>query len=50
MPHGVPDDKKLEYGDLITLDIGADVEGYKSDMTRTVALERLAIIRLKYMT
>lgn len=38
MPHGVPDDKKLEYGDLITLDIGADVEGYKSDMTRTVAL------------
>ena len=35
MPHGVPDDKKLEYGDLITLDIGADVEGYKSDMTRT---------------
>lgn len=38
MPHGVPDDKKLEYGDLITMDIGADIDGYKSDMTRTVAL------------
>lgn len=38
MPHGVPDDKKIERGDLITLDIGADIDGYKSDMTRTVAL------------
>ena len=38
LPHGVPSDKKLEYGDLITFDIGAVVDGYHSDMTRTVSL------------
>ena len=38
MPHGVPSDYKLKKGDLITIDFGADVDGYKSDMTRTVAL------------
>ncbi len=38
MPHGVPGDYRLKKGDLITIDFGADVNGYKSDMTRTVAL------------
>ena len=38
MPHGVPSDYKLQKGDFITMDFGADVCGYKSDMTRTVAL------------
>jgi len=38
MPHGVPSEYKLKMGDLITIDFGADVNGYKSDMTRTVAL------------
>lgn len=38
MPHGVPTDKKVEYGDFITMDYGAVVNGYHSDMTRTVAL------------
>ncbi|MBQ8869359.1 MAG: aminopeptidase P family protein [Oscillospiraceae bacterium] len=38
MPHGVPSDYKLKHGDLITMDFGADFNGYKSDMTRTVAL------------
>lgn len=37
-PHGVPGDRKLQYGDFITLDFGAMVDGYCSDMTRTVAL------------
>ena len=37
-PHGVPGGRKLEYGDFITLDFGAMVDGYCSDMTRTVAL------------
>ncbi len=41
MPHGVPSDYKLFKGDLITIDFGADVNGYKSDMTRTVALGRI---------
>ncbi|MEE1011912.1 MAG: aminopeptidase P family protein [Acutalibacteraceae bacterium] len=38
MPHGVPSDKKVEKGDFITMDFGAVVDGYHSDMTRTVAV------------
>ena len=38
MPHGVPGDKKIEPGDFVTLDFGAVVDGYHSDMTRTVAV------------
>lgn len=38
MPHGVPSDKKIERGDFITMDFGAVVDGYHSDMTRTVAV------------
>lgn len=37
-PHGVPGDRQLQYGDFITMDFGAMVDGYCSDMTRTVAL------------
>lgn len=38
LPHGVPSDKKFEKGDFITMDTGAILDGYHSDMTRTVAL------------
>lgn len=38
MPHGVPGEKKIENGDFITMDFGAVVDGYHSDMTRTVAV------------
>ena len=38
LPHGVPGDKKLEKGDFLTMDFGARVNGYCSDMTRTVAI------------
>lgn len=38
MPHGVPGKKKIEKGDFITMDYGAIVDGYHSDMTRTVAV------------
>ncbi len=37
-PHGVPSDKKIEKGDFITLDFGAVVDFYHSDMTRTFAI------------
>ncbi len=38
MPHGVATDKKLESGDFLTMDFGCLIEGYASDMTRTVVL------------
>lgn len=38
LPHGVPSEKRIEKGDFITMDFGAVVNGYHSDMTRTVAL------------
>ena len=37
-PHGNPSDKLLEKGDLVTFDLGASVDGYNSDITRTVVL------------
>ncbi|MCX6358869.1 MAG: Xaa-Pro peptidase family protein [Armatimonadetes bacterium] len=37
-PHGAPSDKQLQAGDFITFDFGASVEGYYSDITRTVVL------------
>ena len=36
-PHHGPADRKLAKGDVVKLDFGAQVEGYHSDMTRTVA-------------
>ncbi|NCB04092.1 MAG: aminopeptidase P family protein [Clostridia bacterium] len=38
LPHGVPGDKKLQRGDFVTVDFGARVNGYCSDMTRTFAI------------
>ncbi|HVF09714.1 MAG TPA: aminopeptidase P family protein [Abditibacteriaceae bacterium] len=38
LPHGVASDKVLQSGDLVTIDMGAIVDGYCSDMTRTVCL------------
>ena len=37
-PHAIPSDKPICRGEFITLDFGATVDGYRSDMTRTVAL------------
>lgn len=36
-PHHVPNDKKLEKGVLVTVDMGALYKGYCSDFTRTFA-------------
>ncbi len=36
-PHHEPTGRALRRGDLVTLDVGAAVGGYRSDMTRTVA-------------
>ena len=37
-PHGEPTDKAIDEGDLVTIDMGAIVDGYCGDMTRTVAM------------
>lgn len=38
LPHGVPGARRLQEGDFVTMDTGAVVDGYCSDMTRTVVL------------
>jgi len=35
LPHGIPSDRALKTGDLILIDFGAVINGYRSDMTRT---------------
>jgi Xaa-Pro aminopeptidase len=38
MPHGRASDKEIEYGDLVTIDFGAVLNGYNSDETVTLAV------------
>lgn len=38
MPHGTASDKLIEKGDFVTLDFGCVIDGYCSDMTRTVVV------------
>ena len=41
MPHAVPSDKRIEIGDLLVMDFGCKVNGYCSDMTRTIGIGSL---------
>lgn len=38
MPHGVATNKIIEKGDFVTIDFGCVLDGYCSDMTRTVVM------------
>lgn len=38
LPHARPTDRRIVDGDLVVLDFGAVVDGYCSDMTRTIAV------------
>lgn len=38
MPHGVASDKPICRGDFVTMDFGCVLDGYCSDMTRTVVM------------
>jgi Xaa-Pro aminopeptidase len=40
-PHAHAGERRLEAGDLVTIDMGARVRGYCADLTRTVALGRV---------
>lgn len=40
IPHHSPVDRTVEAGDLVIVDVGAMVDGYRSDMTRTFCVGR----------
>ena len=42
LPHHHPNDRRLETGDLVTLDWGATVNGYNSDITRTMGISHVS--------
>ena len=47
LPHARPTDRQITGGDLVVLDFGAVVDGYCSDMTRTVGVGQLSDTQLK---
>ncbi|OZU89994.1 Xaa-Pro dipeptidase [Virgibacillus indicus] len=42
LPHGVASEKKIQSGELVTLDYGALYKGYCSDITRTFAVGEIS--------
>ena len=42
LPHATPSDRPIMKGELLTLDFGAQVEGYKCDMTRTLGIGKIS--------
>ena len=38
LPHGKPSEKKIDEGELITIDMGANYQNYNSDITRTIVI------------
>lgn len=42
LPHAIPSNRVIEKGMLVTMDFGARVRGYCSDMTRTVAVGKIS--------
>ncbi|MGP1569680.1 MAG: aminopeptidase P family protein [Eubacteriales bacterium] len=41
-PHGIPSEKVVKNGELLTLDFGCKYKGYCSDMTRTLAIGKIS--------
>ena len=39
IPHAVPSNRKIQSGDIITIDMGCKYNGYCSDMTRTIFID-----------
>jgi Xaa-Pro aminopeptidase len=47
MPHAVPGQRRIQHGELITIDMGARYRGYCADMTRTICLGEPAEPRMR---
>ena len=46
-PHAVPGQRRIQRGELITIDMGARYQGYCADMTRTICLGEPADPRMR---
>jgi len=42
LPHASPTERAVQSGDLLVIDVGAVVDGYRSDMTRTLVVGGVA--------
>lgn len=47
MPHSIPGQRRIQGGELITIDMGARYKGYCADMTRTICLGEPAEGRMR---
>ncbi|MCD6118813.1 type I methionyl aminopeptidase [bacterium] len=47
--HGIPGDRKLKEGDLVTIDVGADLAGKFSDTARTYAVGNVDVEKKRLM-
>jgi len=47
--HGIPGPRRLRDGDLVSLDLGVDLDGYFSDAALTVAIGRAPAERLRLL-
>lgn len=47
MPHAEPGSRRIQRGELITIDMGARYKGYCADMTRTICLGEPAETRMR---
>jgi len=47
MPHAIAGERRIQKGELITIDMGARYKGYCADMTRTICLGEPAELRMR---
>lgn len=48
IPHHSPVDRSIETGDFVIVDVGAMVDGYRSDMTRTFCVGTMTAAQTKH--
>ncbi len=48
-PHARPGSRRVEAGDLVVVDFGAMVDGYRSDMTRTVMVGEPSVVQRRLL-